>query len=291
MKNLFFALAALLVFGWAAQPAQAATNGFQWEHFGADPYATTKVEGMRTRQQAFGCLGIPQGAIDLLMKETEHAGETVRLVKGDHLDKMVSKGCKVHDNVTVAFTAPVHNMEYAAPGERWSVVFEGKRYVVTRPDICNNWSLVVIILPSPPVVQKPDCATIWVPMEVPEGMTVTGVTYEIAGSQPVPRSTVCHFKGPLSDGCCTFRDAEGDVLSQTHDVITYRDIRQVVNPPRMKWMKLEVSTDVLNGYYFFVCLQVIDKDGVARVWYGKALLFHPDTQRRNFIVPPFEHEN
>ena len=158
---------ALLVFGLAVSQVAQAEPVFKWEHFGADKYAETQEEGMRTRAQAFRCAGLSDEAIGLLMKATEKPGKKVHLHKGDHLDVMLSKNCVAHHNVLVAWTrAPVRHMEWAAPGEQWEVTLsDGSRVIATRPDICNNWSFVIIPGPPPPPPPAPtQCAVeiVWV---------------------------------------------------------------------------------------------------------------------------------
>ena len=142
--------AAISLVGGANATATTSSAPFPWEHFGADPYATTKEQAVATREAAFRCMGLPENAIKALVAATAQAGHQIHLVNGDHLDKMVSRGCKVHVNVVVAFIVPTKHMEYAAPAEQWDpVVVDGLEYTATRPDICGNWS--VTIKTAPPV--------------------------------------------------------------------------------------------------------------------------------------------
>lgn len=132
-------------FAMLATPAYAAEAEFKWEHFGVDPYATSREEGMRTREDAFRKLGFSEDVVAILMIATEKSGEKVRLVNGDKLDAMLSKGGIVHRNVTVAFVKPPKDdkMEFAAPAEKWEVSWKGTLYTVFLPEVCNNWSAII----------------------------------------------------------------------------------------------------------------------------------------------------
>ncbi|HEC94329.1 MAG TPA: hypothetical protein ENI56_03135 [Candidatus Kaiserbacteria bacterium] len=121
----------------------AHADGFQWRHFGAAPFAKTRVVAMRNRHDAFLALGIPAGAVRLLMKATEKPGTPTTLVVGQKLGAMISEGGKVHHNVIVAFGSPVRHMQYAAPAQMWQVTWKGEVYTVYLPEICHNWSVIV----------------------------------------------------------------------------------------------------------------------------------------------------
>ncbi|MHB8710632.1 MAG: hypothetical protein ACYC6X_03730 [Minisyncoccota bacterium] len=125
--------------------AKHSDKTFRWRHFGADPYALTRSEAMRTRESAFRKLGLPEGAIALFVEATKKPGKKTRIVNGDHFSAMLSKEGVVHRNVLVAFIKPPVSgkMEYAAPAEKWQVVWKGRTYVLVLPEICNNWSSAV----------------------------------------------------------------------------------------------------------------------------------------------------
>lgn len=172
-----------------ATSAHAAESQFKWEHFGADPYATSREEGMRTRESAFRKLGLPADVIATFMVATDKPGEKVRIVNGDKLSAMLSKGGVVHRNVTVAFVKPPQtaNMEFAAPAEKWSVTQGDKTYTVFLPDVCNNWSAIlplsslqVIALKTPLVFKPiaggcPDVYTLKVNVWKSDAMNLSGV--------------------------------------------------------------------------------------------------------------------
>ncbi|HUX80938.1 MAG TPA: hypothetical protein VMV38_01290 [Candidatus Paceibacterota bacterium] len=141
---------ALLLFAcvlmFSSVPAHAAQTEFQWKNFGAAPYASTRAEAMRMRESAFRKLDLPQPVIALFMKATTKPGEKVRLVNGNRLSVMLSKGGIAHRNVLIAFTKPPVSgkMEYAAPAEEWQVSWQGKIYTIILPEICNNWSVKIL---------------------------------------------------------------------------------------------------------------------------------------------------
>lgn len=153
MKTIVRILLALAFAALAAQVAHAA-DPFEWKHFGAAPYATTRAEAMQTRESAFKKLGLQAPVVKLLMEATQKPGEKIRLVNADRLSAMMSKGGIVHKNVTVSFVRPPISgkMEYAAPAEKWQVMWQGKTYVVILPEICNNWSSIAgpPLPPAPP---------------------------------------------------------------------------------------------------------------------------------------------
>ncbi len=148
MNKIIVTLALIL----ALATMSSAHAEFAWRYFGVAPYASTRVEAMRTRESAFQKLGLPPAVIALLMKATEKPGEKMRLTVGDRLAAMLSTGGVVHRNVRVDFVAPPVSgkMEYAAPAQQWQVSWHGKIYTVILPEICNNWStLIPIPIPTP----------------------------------------------------------------------------------------------------------------------------------------------
>jgi hypothetical protein len=173
----------------SATPAHAESQ-FKWQHFGTDPYAVSRQEAMRTREDAFRKLGLPQDVVSVLMIATDKPGEKMSLNVGDKLGAMLSKGGVVHRNVTVAFVKPPISgkMEYAAPAEKWQVTFAGGVFTVILPEVCNNWSLISVTLvpltkislKSPPVAPPailtcPDVYILKVNVWESKAMTLSGV--------------------------------------------------------------------------------------------------------------------
>ncbi len=136
--------------------ANSAHAEFKWQHFGADPYATTRAEAMKTRESAFRAMGLPAPVVKQFMIATEKPDEKARLVVGDRLSAMMSKGGVVHRDVVVAFVKPPISgrMEYAAPAEKWQVSWQGKVYTIFLPEICFNWSYRITDGPVVQVVEK-----------------------------------------------------------------------------------------------------------------------------------------
>lgn len=164
---------------------------FRWERFGAAPYARTRTEAMRSRERAFRALGIPAPVVRQLMRATEMPGERIRLVNGDRLSAMLSKGSAVHRNVVVDFVKPPISgkMEYAAPAEAWRVVWQGKTYEVILPDVCNNWSRrdSIPVLRQTEAVEE--CAE--VPFHTQEGDIVR---FAVLGDERLPASACFALK-------------------------------------------------------------------------------------------------
>ena len=98
MNKIIVVLLALV----CATLASLAHAEFKWQHFGADPYASSRDEAMRTRESAFSKLDLRKPVVKLLVEATQKPGEKVRLVNGDKLSAMMSKGGIVHRNVIVA---------------------------------------------------------------------------------------------------------------------------------------------------------------------------------------------
>lgn len=138
---------AIVVLALIATLATSAQAEWKWQEFGADPYAKTRAEAMKSRESAFHKLGFPQPVIKLFMKETEEPGQKIRLTVGDKLSSMLSHGgTNVRKDVVVAFGSPVKGMEYAAPAEEWQVQWEGRTFTVILPEVCYNWSAKIPLI-------------------------------------------------------------------------------------------------------------------------------------------------
>ncbi|HET7796250.1 MAG TPA: hypothetical protein VFK72_00070 [Nevskia sp.] len=148
--------------------AKNAKGEYEWRRFGVAPYASSRAAAMAHREAAFRALGVPAGAVKELARVTAAAGKRVRLVNGDRLTAMLSKGGVVHKNVVVRFEKPPISdaMEYAAPAEEWQIDWQGTTYTVILPDVCNNWSVRITTKARPraPVASAPpvqgDCVEI-----------------------------------------------------------------------------------------------------------------------------------
>ena len=221
-------------------PAQA--KPFEWIHFGAAKYADTRESAMATKDKAFKCLGLPQGVIDLLDKETLKPGAEAHVTNGDHLIAMLSKGCVVHHNVHVAFDKPpVANMDFSAPGEKWSVTYNGNVYSVGRWDICNNWSIISIVPVSPPVPVVTRTIVIRPPPE-----RCVDISFN-APTNGYVRWGVGSVDGPLPPSACNAQKQGDDAFSAWYgqcDVCT----------AAMSFLKRWLGEDVVipHKYYYAV---------------------------------------
>ena len=143
--------------------AHAAQPEFRWQHFGVAPYASSREEAMQKLPEALKQLGLPEPVAALFtIAVTGKPGKTVRIVNGDHLNAMLSKGGIVNRNVLVDFVKPPVSgkMEYAAPAEEWQVTYQGKVYRLLLPEVCNNWSYTVETVPAP----LPPAPTVFAPI-------------------------------------------------------------------------------------------------------------------------------
>lgn len=121
---------------------------FRWKNPGADPYAPSREEAMKTRESAFLKLGFPTEVTALLMEATKVPGKKVKLEMGSRLAAMLSKGGAVHKDVVIDWKAPIRGTELVAPAEMWQITHEGKIYTVFLFEVCNNWSSVIASAPT-----------------------------------------------------------------------------------------------------------------------------------------------
>lgn len=136
--------------------AGSAHAEFKWKHPGADPYATSRDEAMKTRENAFLKLGFPTEVVARFMEATKKPGEEVKLAMGDRLTTMLSKGAVVHKDVVISWKSPIRGTELVAPAEKWQVTWEGKTYTAILFEVCYNWSSIIGSVPKsiePPVKQ------------------------------------------------------------------------------------------------------------------------------------------
>ncbi len=188
----------------------AHASEFRWRYFGAAPYATSRTLAMETRKSAFSKLGLPSEVVALFMERTRTRGRTVRIVNGDRLSAMISRGGVVHRNVLVDFISPLGSgkMEYAAPAERWSVTWKGRVYTLFLPEVCNNWSVRVSTKKVHTVAK--DCVLVTfrvIPGDIvryavfTDGSRLSSSCWSlsdgnITSATPSP-CTVCDWSGPL----------------------------------------------------------------------------------------------
>ena len=180
---LAFVLAAL---------ANTAHAEFKWEHPGADPYAVSKEEAMRTRESAFQKLGFPAPVVALLMEATKKPGEQVKLAMGERLTTMLSRGGIAHHDVVIAWKSPIRGTEFVAPAEKWQVTFDGKVFTGFLFDVCNNWSAIIgpastAAVPPPqplPIIGScPDVYTLKVNVWTHPALGLPGVERTHAGEE------------------------------------------------------------------------------------------------------------
>jgi hypothetical protein len=155
MKAISAILLAMLLALGLASSSNAAE--FIWKNYGGAPYASSAQAAMDTREAAFRCLGIDPKLIPDFVRLTSVHGRRVVVNNDERYDKMLSKGCVVHEHVRVAFVAPAKNMQAAAPAERWEHQEGEWLYTLTLHDVCGNWAITVTHVTPPPVVVEVKC--------------------------------------------------------------------------------------------------------------------------------------
>lgn len=148
-------IVAILALAIAALASNSAHAEFMWKNPGADPYATSRDEAMKTRENAFKKLGFPEPVIALLMEATKSPGEEVKLAMNERLSAMLSKGGVLHKDVVIVWKSPIRGTELIAPAEKWTVTSEGKVFTALRFEVCQNWSSIIPVLAPKPVTKPP----------------------------------------------------------------------------------------------------------------------------------------
>jgi hypothetical protein len=186
----------LLLATFAALTATSAHAAeFKWEHFGADPYAATREEAMKAREDAFHKLGFSDPIVVALMEATESPGEKVRIVNGDRFDAMLSKGSVVHKDVLVAVKdQPKGNgIEFAAVAEKWEVTMKGTTYTLLLPEVCNNWTGIV------PKLQKVVVSFRSIPGSCPNGYLLVANAWSLSTMPQGLRDTAMKLVNEAED--------------------------------------------------------------------------------------------
>jgi hypothetical protein len=120
-----------------------ATNSFAvatWENFGADPAYKSREAAIADAPRVLRQAGYPEQAISLLSEAMKGPGVRTHVTNGMKLDFMRSGKSALWRNVLVKFKKPPRetSMEYSAPSEEWTVEWDGKKWTVGIPDVCNN---------------------------------------------------------------------------------------------------------------------------------------------------------
>lgn len=262
----------------AVQPR--ASGGFDWVHFGAAPYASSREEAMRKRESAFRALGFPDAVVAKLMIATESPGEKTRINVGDKLGAMLSKGGVVHTNVTAAFGSPSRGMELAAPAEKWTVAWEGRQYTALLPEVCNNWSSVVGILPPAPVAAAPPPPPprpIAKSSVCPDGWSLTANAWQLeslpSGMRQEAETLIAAAEARESDNARRLEPYKPDAVSRTMG----RRLREQVK------VRAPVSADIIVRFIDPQTAVVVRELGTLQAVNGIGI-FRFDEDPRPYVV-------
>jgi hypothetical protein len=162
MRKLVTLLVPLMVA--LATPALA-ENVNTWRVPGHCPYAPSREVALDEARLRIGFrkAGLTGRDIDTAVAATRTKGEMRDLVDGERFDAQLYCGQRVIRNVEVAFRSGQNRT-----AERWrATLADGRQIEITRPDACNNISIVFIRRPRP----KPPCYRI--PMKYSSNAQVT----------------------------------------------------------------------------------------------------------------------
>ena len=257
-----------------------ASGGFNWVRFGTAPYASSREEAMQKRQSAFRALGFSDAVVAKLMIATEKPGEKVRINVGDKLDAMLSKGGVVHTNVTAAFGSPSRGMELAAPAEKWTVTWEGKTYTALLPEVCNNWSSVVGILPPAPVAAVPPPPAprpIAKSSVCPDGWSLTANAWQLeslpSGMRQEAETLIAAAEARESDNARRLEPYKPDAVSRTMG----RRLREQVK------VRASVNADIIVRFIDPQTASVVRELGTLQAVNGIGI-FRFDEDPRPYVV-------
>jgi len=163
MRKLVIAMLVSLIAALATPALAGEVN--KWRVPGHCPYAPSREAALDETRLRIGLrnLGLTGRDIDTAVAATRTNGEMRDLVDGERFDAQLYCGARVIRNVEVAFS-PGQNRT----AERWRITLaDGSQIEITRPDACNNVSVVFIRRPRP----KPPCYRI--PMKYTRNAQVT----------------------------------------------------------------------------------------------------------------------
>jgi len=115
-------------------------NAATWEHFNADPAYSSREAAIADAPRVMRQAGYPEPAISLLIEAMKKPGTETHVTNGMKLDFMRSGKSALWRNVEVKFKKPPReaSMEYSAPAEEWTVDWNGNKWTIGIPKVCNN---------------------------------------------------------------------------------------------------------------------------------------------------------
>ena len=252
MSKIFVAVLALAL----AALAGSVHAEWQWKHFGAAPYAASREEAMKTRENAFRKLGFPEQVVILLAEETKKQGEKTTLKVGDRFSAQISKNGVVHGlnegGGIVAFESPVRGMEYVANAEKWHVTFEGRTYTVLLPEVCFNWTSIIGQLPPTTT------SLLTVTNRCPNGRTLTANAWSL---KALPEELRKKAEGYISVANNRSADPDAykaDAVSRTLGGQLRREVK----------VRTPITTDIRVAFRNPQTLAVVQDSGVLHIAEG-----------------------
>lgn len=143
--------------------AEAAEPEFHWNQAVSKPYATTREEAIRTRENAFRSISLPTPVITQFLRVTEKPGQDVKILTGDHFESFIADGSVFHDVVVSPFYTSIS-------AEKWEVRWERKVFSAFLISSKNNhfyWSF-----------------------KIRTDTTIIAVAYQPFGAERIPITTI-----------------------------------------------------------------------------------------------------
>jgi hypothetical protein len=220
-----------------AKSAHAAT----WENFGADPAYPSREAAIADAPRVMRQAGYPEQVVSLLTEAMKKPGVETHVTNGMKLDFMRSGRSALWRNVLVKFKKPPReaSMEYSAPSEEWTAEWNGTKWTIGIPRVCNNTYGKPV---SEPVAPKPT-AVAPTPV-VATGACPNGYTLVANAWSESSLSAVLHEKFTKLVAVANSRDTQqatnaagykGDGVSRTLGGQLRREVRT----------RAQVTTDVL----------------------------------------------
>ncbi|OGG78591.1 hypothetical protein A3A36_01890 [Candidatus Kaiserbacteria bacterium RIFCSPLOWO2_01_FULL_52_12b] len=153
MKTIVVVMLAL-----AMALASSAHAEATWEHFNADPAYPSREAAIADAPRVMRQAGYPEPVISLLIEAMKKPGMETHVTNGMKLDFMRSGKTALWRDVLVKFKKPPReaSMEYSAPAEEWTVNWNGTKWTMGVPKVCNNsYGKRERVIVPPPSSQSP----------------------------------------------------------------------------------------------------------------------------------------
>src|SRR3989344_7585819 len=153
--NKIVAVALALAMAVVANVASATAT---WEHFNADPAYSSREAAIADAPRVMRQAGYPEPVVSVLTEAMKKPGMETHVTNGMKLDFMRSGKAALWRDVLVKFKKPPReaSMEYSAPAEEWTVNWNGTKWTMGVPKVCNNsYGKRERVIVPPPSSQSP----------------------------------------------------------------------------------------------------------------------------------------